>query len=152
VPEPPRDPRSQCLVVGYDSSDCSDAAVRYAARRLGPQGRVVAVYTYAPAPDLVPDADRRRITEERRASGRELLARAIATCREAAADVPCETELAEGAPAEALLAVASDRGAAEIVVGSRGTGRSWTPIGSVSRQLLNEADRPVVVVPSDDEG
>jgi nucleotide-binding universal stress UspA family protein len=80
-------------------------------------------------------------------NGRELLASAIATCREVATNVSCETELMEGMSADALLAVAGDRDAAEIVVGSRGTGRSWTPIGSVSRQLLSGADRPVVVVP-----
>jgi nucleotide-binding universal stress UspA family protein len=108
---------------------------------------MVVVHAYAPPPDLVPDADRRRIVEERRVNGRELLASVAARCREAAADVSCETELVEGTSADALLAVASDRDAAEIVVGSRGSGRSWTPIGSVSRELLNAADRPVVVVP-----
>ena len=107
------------------------------------------VHSYAPPPDLVSAADRRRIVEERRVAGRELLANAVETCREAARDVSCETELVEGAPAEALLAVASSRDAAEIVVGSRGSGRAWTPIGSVSRQVLTGADRPVVVVPSD---
>jgi nucleotide-binding universal stress UspA family protein len=108
---------------------------------------LVAVYAYAPPPDVVSDADRRRIVEERRTIGRELLASATARCKELSSDVTCETELVEGTSAEALLAVASDRGADEIVVGSRGSGRSWTPIGSVSRQLLNGADRPVVVVP-----
>jgi nucleotide-binding universal stress UspA family protein len=108
---------------------------------------MVVVHAYASPPDVVPDADRRRIVEERRVNGRELLASVLARCREVAADISCEIELVEGPSADALLAVASDRNAAEIVVGSRGTGRSWTPIGSVSRQLLSVADRPVVVVP-----
>ena len=139
--------RSRCLVVGYDGSDWSDAAVRYALDRLGSEGCMVVVHGYSPPPDLVPDADRRRIVEERRVNGRELLSSVATMCREIAPDISCESELVEGTSADALLAVASDRDAAEIVVGSRGTGRSWTPIGSVSRQLLNAADRPVVVVP-----
>ena len=73
---------------------------------------------------------------------------AAARCREFATGASCETDLKEGGPAEALLAVAHARDAAEIVVGSRGSGRSWTPIGSVSREVLDSADRPVVVVPS----
>ena len=134
--------------MGYDGSDWSNAAVSYAARRLGSEGVVVVVHSYASPPDLVPPADRRRIIDERKVAGRELLANAVGTCRDAAPDVRCETELVEGAPAEALLAVASAQDAAEIVIGSRGSGRAWTPIGSVSRQVLNGADRPVVVMPA----
>jgi nucleotide-binding universal stress UspA family protein len=134
------------LVVGYDGSDWSNAAVSHAARRAGPEGVVVAVHAYPPPPDVVSTADRRRIVEERRVAGRELLADAVAKCRATAPDVSCETELVEGTAAEALLAVARARDAAEIVIGSRGSGRAWTPIGSVSRQVLESADRPVVVV------
>jgi nucleotide-binding universal stress UspA family protein len=96
----------------------------------------------------VPEADRHRIVEERKVGGRDLLAKASARCRDVDPDVACETELVQGEPADALIEVAKARDAAEIVVGSRGSGRSWTPIGSVSRQVLNDADRPVVVVPS----
>jgi nucleotide-binding universal stress UspA family protein len=146
--QPPRSQPLPCLVVGYDGSDWSNAAVSYAARRLGSEGRVVVVHSYATPPDLVSTADRRRIIEERKVVGRELLANAVRTCRDAYPDVSCETELIEGAPAEALLSFARAQDAAEIVIGSRGSGRAWTPIGSVSRQVLNGADRPVVVVPS----
>jgi nucleotide-binding universal stress UspA family protein len=109
---------------------------------------VVIVHAYASPPDLPSAANRQQIIEERRVNGRDLLAKATARCKEAAGDATCETELVEGAAPEALLAVARDRDAREILVGSRGSGRSWTPIGSVSRQLLNSADRPVVVVPA----
>jgi nucleotide-binding universal stress UspA family protein len=109
---------------------------------------VVLAHAYASPPDLVPEPDRHRIVEESRVGGRELLASASARCRDVDPDVACETQLVQGEPADALLAVARARDAAEIVVGSRGSGRAWTPIGSVSRQLLNRADRPVVVVPS----
>jgi nucleotide-binding universal stress UspA family protein len=135
-------------VVGYDGSDWSDAAVSYAARRAGSEGLVVLAHAYASPPDLVPEPDRSRIIEERKVVARELLASASARCREIDPDVSCAMELVKGEPADALLAVAKARDAAEIVVGSRGSGKAWTPIGSVSRQVLNRADRPVVVVPS----
>lgn len=143
----PRGGQSRCLVVGYDGSDFSDAALSYAARRVGSDGLVIVVHAYAPPADADPDT-RRRIAEERRVGGRELLGQAVARCREFATGASCETDLKEGGPAEALLAVADVRDAAEIVVGSRGSGGSWTPIGSVSREVLDSADRPVVVVPS----
>ena len=88
------------------------------------------------------------MVEERKVVGRELLAKAELRCREFATGASCETELIEGGPAEALLVAADARDATEIVVGSRGSGGAWTPIGSVSREVLNTADRPVVVVPS----
>jgi nucleotide-binding universal stress UspA family protein len=109
---------------------------------------VVVVHAYASPPDLISTEERRRVVEERKVIGRELLAKAEARCREFSPGASCEAELIEGSPAEALLAAADARDATEIVVGSRGSGRSWTPIGSVSRQVLTSADRPVVVVPS----
>jgi nucleotide-binding universal stress UspA family protein len=61
--------------------------------------------------------------------------------------VALERVVVETPVAEALVAVARERQAAEIVVGSRGLGRFRAAIGSVSHAVLHEADRPVVVVP-----
>ncbi|MGZ4186747.1 MAG: universal stress protein [Solirubrobacteraceae bacterium] len=36
----------------------------------------------------------------------------------------------------------------EIVVGSRGLGRVWALLGSVSHELLYIADQPVLVIPA----
>ena len=52
-----------------------------------------------------------------------------------------------GPPVESLVRVAQARDAAEIVVGARGLGRFRAALGSVSHELLHEADRPVVIVP-----
>ena len=49
--------------------------------------------------------------------------------------------------AQAIVNVAQNEQAAEIVVGSRGLGRFRAALGSVSHAVLHEADRPVVVVP-----
>ena len=57
-------------------------------------------------------------------------------------------ERREGSLAETLLRVAEDVDARAIVAGSRGlgSGRSLL-LGSVSRGLVNDAHRPVVIVP-----
>ena len=55
-------------------------------------------------------------------------------------------EVLEGDPAEAVVAFAQARDADLIVVGSRGLGRVVGAfLGSVSREILRHADRPVLV-------
>ena len=58
-----------------------------------------------------------------------------------------ETELIVGPAARALADVTRTRNADEIVVGARGLGRVRELLGRVSHELLNIADRPVVVMP-----
>jgi nucleotide-binding universal stress UspA family protein len=65
-----------------------------------------------------------------------------------AADRHVETRLVEGSPAERLLGIADEEGAAFIVAGSRGRGAMASGVlGSVSRTLVRKANCPVVVVP-----
>jgi nucleotide-binding universal stress UspA family protein len=55
----------------------------------------------------------------------------------------------EGSVAEQLLAAARDRAAELLVVGTRGHGALRSALlGSVSRSVLESADRPVLVVPA----
>ena len=55
-------------------------------------------------------------------------------------------EVLEGDPAEAVVAFAKARDADLLVVGSRGLGRVVGAfLGSVSREILRHADRPVLV-------
>lgn len=59
-----------------------------------------------------------------------------------------ETTRREGAPAEEILAAATEYEADEIVVGARGgTPGAETAVGSTARAVLAAADVPVVVVP-----
>lgn len=61
---------------------------------------------------------------------------------------PVETVLAEGFPAESLLAAARSRGADVIVLGRRGLSRvDRFFLGSVSRKVSAHADRSVLIVP-----
>ena len=56
-------------------------------------------------------------------------------------DVDYELELVEGDPAEALASSAREHDAGEIAIGSRGFGKLRAALGSVSHDVLHEADR-----------
>ena len=59
-----------------------------------------------------------------------------------------ETDIVDGTTCRGADADGQARDAAEIVVGARGRGRFRAALGSVSHDVLHEADRPVVIVPS----
>jgi nucleotide-binding universal stress UspA family protein len=134
------------IVVGYDGSEASRAALLFAARQAGVGGRVIIVHSYR-----LPRRGRR---------SREY-AKALAAEHDAGArllgDLPLgdpelvgpsfETELLGGPVARALEAVARSHNADEIVIGTRGETGGLNR-GSVSRALLGIADRPVVVIPA----
>lgn len=134
------------VVVGYDGSPPSRAALAYAARRAARGGRIVAVHAFQPAPDWLGSPDYQRALDAHQIQGRDLL-RSL----DARSDLGAElvTSLLEGPPARAIVAAADARDADEIVVGSRGFGRVRGVLGSVSHAVLHEADRPVVVIPAD---
>ena len=61
-------------------------------------------------------------------------------------DIEPAYEVLEGEPAGSLLDFAEARDADMIVVGSRGLGKvSGALLGSVSREIIHRADRPVLV-------
>jgi nucleotide-binding universal stress UspA family protein len=83
------------------------------------------------------EAFARRATEKR-----------LARWRDEYTDVPVVTELARGDPAQALIN--ASRGAALVVVGSRGRGHIVaTVLGSVSQTVLHHAHCPIAVVRHD---
>lgn len=140
-----RSPGERVAVVGYDGSLSAKAALERAAADAGPDGCVVAVHAYAPAPDWLGTPDYDRVLAAHQDRGRHLLAELE---QNAKLGVPLETSLLEGGPARALIAAAEARNADEIVVGSRGFTPLRGTLGSVSHALLAEADRPVVVIPA----
>jgi nucleotide-binding universal stress UspA family protein len=76
----------------------------------------------------------------------ETLAAAAAEAQRAG--VPADTVARHGKPAQGICAVAEERAARMVVVGSSG----WGPtegllLGSVSSEVLRHARRPVLVVP-----
>jgi nucleotide-binding universal stress UspA family protein len=132
------------LVVGYDGSRESDAAVEYAARRAGSTGRLVVVHAVAPPPTLVGVV---AVGGESGDHGVAVLDALLMEHAEALTATTFDLEAPRATPVDALLAAASEADADEIVVGCRGLGRIESALGSVSSELLRRADRPVVVIP-----
>jgi nucleotide-binding universal stress UspA family protein len=81
------------------------------------------------------------LTEE----SHSVLDRALAKAQ--AVGVEAETEIAEGNAASEIVDFARQQAVDLIVVGSRGLGKlSSVLLGSVSREILKHADRPVLIV------
>jgi nucleotide-binding universal stress UspA family protein len=140
------------VVVGVDASDRSHRAVEYAfgyAARHG--GRVHAVHAVHPVRDravslpMPPVSARPWMAPEHHLTARELLADAVAPWALKYPAVEVEITVVDGSAAWAL--VQASKGAALVVVGSRGHGGfTGLLLGSVSQALLRHADCPVAVV------
>lgn len=137
------------IVVGYDGSEASRAALRFAARQAPSGGCVVIVHAYELPSTQVSWVDYGSLLSRRYSTGDALLS-----------DLPLgdsdlagphyETELHGGPAARAIMAVAQTRHADEIVVGARRRGQTRAELGSVSQELLDIADCPVTVIPAPD--
>jgi nucleotide-binding universal stress UspA family protein len=157
------------VVVAFDGSAESAVAVRAAAELFPTRSLLVvtvwetglALTTPVPAdfagtmPPPLPDPRQVELLDNIEHQHAQATAEAgVAIARESgcpgAVPVPVPDELDV---AEAVEAVASQRDAAAIVVGSRGRGglRS-TLMGSTSKRLLHDARRPVVVVRAPERG
>ncbi len=140
----PMNESPRTIVVGYDGSDTARAALDFACRRAGADGKVFVVHAYHLPADLLGFPNYGDLLEERVRHGRAVLAEAAPD----GGDERIETELIGGAPAESIAQVARVRDADEIVIGARGLSRARAVLGSVSTELLHLADRPVVVIPA----
>jgi len=134
------------IVVGYDGSDCSRAALDEGLRLAKELGDGVAVvFGYAP-PGLWGGeiVEHEEAIEER---GTTVLAEAKHQAEAAGATV--ELELVAKKPSQAIVEVAEKRDARMIVVGSYGDPPlKGMILGSTPNKLLHMADRPVLVVPA----
>jgi nucleotide-binding universal stress UspA family protein len=133
------------VVIACDGSAGSREALEQGVELARAAGAIATlVYVrHAPLP-LVGDPFYERALNGELRRGRDILddARALA----AGAGVPAETELLEGDPAEQIVELARLRGAALIVVGCRDRGAiAEALLGSVSRAIVHDADRPVLV-------
>lgn len=132
------------IVVGYDGSDCSRAALAAAvglARPLGDEIIVVAAYEVNRLGGEIMDFA---------AALRERAERLAQLAQEQAAGlaVAVTTEVVEETPVAALTDVGDRVNARMIVVGSRGEGPlRGALVGSVPHKLLQVAGRLVLVVP-----
>jgi nucleotide-binding universal stress UspA family protein len=138
------------IVVGYDGSPTSRAAVDHAARQAGRHGTVYVVHSYGPPPDWLGFPNYQRVLDDHRARGEATLD-ALTMTDDPLLETNFETELLDTPPAKAITDVAEARGADEIVIGSRGLGRVRGALGSVSQDVLHRAGVPVLVIPHVDE-
>ena len=139
------------IVVGVDGSYCSDVAVERAVELAAGLGDTLVV-VYAVEPPF------RGVGEEWRESQTALeeLATPIvdqAVARAEEAGVRAEPALVPKRPVEALLAVAHERSARLIVVGTASE-RPLTGVilGSVPHKLVHRSTIPVLVVPVPEAG
>jgi nucleotide-binding universal stress UspA family protein len=133
------------LLVGYDGSDGSKAALKVAvdlAKQLGE--KLVIVYAYEVSQFGGEVQDLAKTLHER---GEQVNGDALATAKEAGVDV--ESVVQSGDRADSLASLASERGASMVIVGSRGESPlKGLVLGSVAHKLLHLSTTPVLVVPT----
>ena len=135
------------IVVGYDGSNCGDAALSAALVLAGELGdQVTVVFGYAP-PGLWGGeiAEHEEAIEE---LGEQVMSKAKAHA--ASKGVEIDARLVAKRATEALIEVAEQRDARMIVVGSFGDPPlKGVILGSTPNKLLHLSERPVLVVPTD---
>jgi nucleotide-binding universal stress UspA family protein len=134
---------SSGIVVGYDGSECAKEAVRVAIEIGKAYGeKVVIAFGY----ELNPVAGE---LHDYHAALKELATQRLTEATSlAAGDTDVEAVIVEKAPAPGLVALADERDARVIVVGTRGESPiRGALLGSTPHKLLQLADRPVLVVP-----
>jgi nucleotide-binding universal stress UspA family protein len=143
------------IVVGVDGSAASLEALEWAADEARLRGaKLVALHSWvfvpaAPIGDpgmiAIPAGDLAGQLEAESEAARAELSESISATLGAAAGVEVEARLVEGDAGDAL--VAASAGADLVVVGSHGrSGLRAAILGSVSRQVVDHAHCPVVVV------
>jgi nucleotide-binding universal stress UspA family protein len=135
-----------CLVVGYDGSPESRAALSLAVQRATPEGHVVVVHAIDPPFGRSDAVSYQHQLDSALEHGQALLADLPEEVPGLAA-IDWSTELLTGSAAAGLADVAEFHRATEIVVGTRGFGRARSLLGSVSHALIRYAACPVTVIP-----
>jgi len=133
------------IVLGFDSSDESRAAVPVAADLAREHGAgLVIVFGYEP-PKLGGEVGALR--DEIEKVGEELAAEALAEVAELAPDVAARVELVQGRPVDAVVELADQLDARYIVVGHRQRSLLAEMFsGSVLEGVMSLTTRPVVAV------
>jgi nucleotide-binding universal stress UspA family protein len=135
------------VVVGFDGTPASRAAVSRGIERVGTDGHLVVVRAYEVSADEADGPFHGRLLED----AADEAARSISELAEADPRldfVDWERVVVEGDPARTLARVAAERDADELIVGTRGADRVGVLLGSVAADLLHLADRPVTVIPA----
>jgi nucleotide-binding universal stress UspA family protein len=133
------------ILVGYDGSAAGRKAFGSALELAAQHGAELHVLSVARPSEVGDDVETEAVIEHSRAYHRRLLAElksAIATTR-----VKTHYEVAVGHPAEQIIYHADKYAVDVIVVGDRGRSKfARLLLGSVSKQVVQYAGRPVLVV------
>ena len=133
------------ILVGYDGSKAGKKAFEAALELAATHGAELYVLTVCRPPEIGDDVETEALIENSRRHHRGLLAElkpAVSAKR-----VTAHFEVAVGHPAEQIIYDADRHGVDLIVVGNRGRSTfARLLLGSVSKQVVQYADRPVMVV------
>jgi nucleotide-binding universal stress UspA family protein len=135
------------IILGYDGSDGSNAALRVAVTVAKAfNAPLTVVFGYEPNPMGGETADYKKKLQK---IGDDMLAVAVEEAKALDSSVAVEPIVAPLRPAESLLEAATERDARVIVVGGSGERPIVGAIlGSVPHKLLHRSTVPVLVVPT----
>jgi nucleotide-binding universal stress UspA family protein len=133
------------ILVGYDGSEASRKAFQTACDLAAKDGAEVYVISVARPPEVGDDVETEAVIENSRRHHRGLLAELKPLA--AAKGVRAHFEVDVGHPAEQIIYAADRQGVDLVVVGDRGRSKfARLLLGSVSKQVVQYAGRPVMVV------
>jgi nucleotide-binding universal stress UspA family protein len=134
------------ILIATDGSAGAAAAVEHGLELAAETGaRVLLVAVRRPAVPVFGDPYWQCAVSEELARLRPTIKRALAEAEVRGIDA--EYDIIDGDPAQRIVELARSRDADLIVIGSRGLGALASALlGSVSKRVLHDADRPVLVV------
>lgn len=134
------------ILVAVDGSEHALKAAHIAgdfARQMQADLRVVTAYD--PVPTYLGEPNLQNALNERFSQANQVLDEALKQIGEIPGEL--KTEVLEGPPAEAILAVVEARGNDLIIMGTRGLGRlQGLLLGSQSQKVVSHAPCPVLLV------
>ena len=133
------------ILLGYDGSEASKKAFDAACNLALRDNAELWVLSVARPPEIGDEVETEAVIENSRRHHQRLLAELKATVT--GKKIKAHFEVTVGHPAEQIIYDADRHGVDLIVVGDRGRSKfSRLLLGSVSRQVTEHADRPVLVV------
>ncbi len=133
------------ILVGYDGSAAGRKAFEAALELAAKDGAELYVLSVVRPPEVGDDVETEAVIENSRQYHRRMLAELKAQV--AAKGVKTHFEVAVGHPAEQIIYDADRHGVDLVVVGGRGRSKfARLLLGSVSKQVVQYAGRPVLVV------
>ena len=134
------------ILLATDGSPSAAEAARYAGQLAQLAGaQVIVLHAYPRVPGFLGEPDFSQLVHENLAEAERIVAPVVEQLVDDGVDA--NAEILQGPPAEAILAVAENRGCDLIVMGTRGYGQlAGMLLGSVSHKVLANATLPVLVV------